>query len=266
MAKAIYQFLIMVILFFAAWFGLSRIDYVKIFHLDTVSTKVEKKIGKMVMKTIRKTNKTIEKESVQAILDKIRDRIEEGNELYSGDEIHVHLVVSDDVNAFALPGNHLIVYTGLLRRCDSASELCGVMGHEIGHLRLNHVMKRLAGELGIAVVTSVATNGNTQAATQIVKMLSSSAFQRQQESDADAYSVDCMMRAHINPRGFANFMQKVAKMQEDMPKAMEWISSHPDSKERADAIRDLYSDSDVTYEPVLTQEEWDQLKKAARDY
>ncbi len=252
----------MAAIFFAAWFGLSQVDYVKIFHLSNLSKKTEKKLGEVIMKTIERTHDEIDDDSTKAMLDKITRRICEDN-VIDPDDIHVHLVESSDVNAFALPGNHLVIYSGLVKRCDSASELCGVMAHEIGHMQLNHVMKRLAGELGIAMLASVATNGNSQVAEQIIKLLSSSAFERSQESDADRFAVDCLLQARINPRGFANFMLKIAKLH-DLPEEAEWISSHPDSKKRAEAIRAQYSTQHVTYLPVVSDEEWGVLKDAVR--
>jgi beta-barrel assembly-enhancing protease len=263
MGKVILQFIAMAAIFFAAWFGLSRIDYVKIFHLNNLSKKTEKKLVEVIMKTIEKTHDEIDDDSTKALLDRITRRICEDN-IIDHENIHVHLVESSDINAFALPGNHLIIYSGLIKRCDSVSELCGVMAHEIGHMQLNHVMKRLAGEMGIAVLASVATNGNSQVAAQIIKLLSSSAFERSQESDADKFAVDCLLQAHIDPRGFANFMMKIARLH-DLPEEMEWISSHPDSKKRAEAIRAQYASSHVTYIPVISDEEWESLKDAARN-
>ncbi len=262
MGKVILQFLAIVFAFFAAWFLLSRIDYVKQLHLNGISKRMEKKIGDVIMETLEHTHKKKGKnDPAQATLDKIKDRLCDGD----GNDIQVHLIESSDINAFALPGNHLIVYTGLIKRCDSVQELCGVMAHEIGHMRLRHVMKRLGSELGIAVIASVAS-GNSQVAARIIKMLSSSAFERKQESEADEFAVTCLLEAKINPKGFANFMMKIAKIQSGIPEEMEWISSHPDSKKRAEAIRSLYdSDRIVNGEEVVTEEEWEALKEAAAD-
>jgi len=263
MVKALLQFLLMAAIFFAAWFGLSKIDYVRLFHLSGINKKTEKKLGDVIMKTIERTQDEVDDEDALKLMDKIKTRVCEANVIDPAD-IHVHLVESSEVNAFALPGNHLVVYTGLIGRCDSVSELCGVMAHEIGHMQLNHVMKRLAGEVGITLLVSVATNGNSKVIEKIIKLLSSTAFERSQESDADKFAVECLLQARINPKGFADFMLKIAKLH-DMPEEAEWISSHPDSKKRAEAIRQLYATSKVVYEPAITEEEWTTLKSAVRD-
>ena len=53
----------------------------------------------------------------------------------------------DEINAFAIPGGHIFVYTGLLRNIESTSELAGVLAHEIAHITLYHgVNKMVQGE------------------------------------------------------------------------------------------------------------------------
>ncbi|GAA4467233.1 hypothetical protein GCM10023093_22740 [Nemorincola caseinilytica] len=260
MEKALFQFMAIVAIFLMVWFGLSKVDYVRIFRLQNMSKRTEKKIGELVMRTIERTEDVIKDDSTQVILNKIRDRISSGSNAPTN--IQVHLVRKGDVNAFALPGNHLIIYTGLITRCDSAEELCGVMAHEIGHITLDHVIKRLGSELGISVLASMASGGNTATVAQVIKTLSSSAFERGQESEADAFAVNCLQKARVSPEGFAVFMNKMAKMQEDIPKQMEWISSHPDSRNRVVAIRDLIKENG-SYTPVLTEEEWQILRRAA---
>lgn len=260
MEKAFFQFLAIVVIFFSVWFGLSKVDYVRIFHLQNMSKRTEKKIGELVMRTIERTEEVIKNDSAQVVLDRIKKRISSGNANVPPN-IQVHLVRKGDVNAFALPGNHLIIYSGLIERCDSAEELCGVMAHEIGHITLDHVIKRLGSELGITVLTTLASNGNAATVARVIKSLSSSAFERGQESEADAFAVNTLQKAGVNPEGFAVFMNKMADIYKDIPKEMEWISSHPDSRNRVVAIRGLIR-NDANYTPVITEEEWQILKRA----
>lgn len=260
MGKALLQLAVIVLVFFALWFGLSRIDYVKKFHLNELSKKTEKKLGDVLMETIDDEDGKIENDSAQVILNKLKERICIANGI-NKDEINIHLVESSNINAFALPGNNLVIYSNLIVECDSASELCGVMAHEIGHMQLNHVMKRLAGEIGITLLASVATNGNSQVASRIVRTLSTSAFEREQESEADKFAVKCLQKAHIDPRGFSGFMLKLADAHSGIPEQLEWISSHPDSKKRADAILHQYMSPISGYSAPISQEEWEILKR-----
>ena len=261
MGKALMQFSILVAVFLAVWFGLSHIDYVKRFHLVGLSKKTEKKIGELIMDGVKKDNREIETDSAVAVLDQVKERLCKENGIDS-DDIHLHLIHSNIVNAFALPGNHIVIYTGLVKECDSASELCGVISHEMGHLVLNHVMKRVLNEVGIGVLATIATNGNSAAVAQIIKTLSSTAFERKQESEADAQGVKFLEKARINPRGFSDFMLKMAN-KSGMPRQLVWLSTHPDSKERAETILSLISATHQPYKPILTDNSWDALKNAA---
>ncbi len=262
MKKVFFQFLVLVILFLTLFGGLSSIDFMKYWHLQSINRRTEDKIGQLVIDGIKKSNKEINNDSVQVVLNTIKSRICIANSISPAD-IAIHLVRSDEVNAFAIPGHHIIIYTGLIDRCDSVSELCGVIGHEMGHIQLNHVMKRLLNELGIGLLAAVASNGNSAVIGQIIKILSSTAFARKQESEADKISVRYLEQAHINPKGFANIMLKLADMHAGIPKEMEWISTHPDSKKRADTILSIIHADQSNYTPVLTGSEWLVLKNTA---
>ncbi|MCX8473257.1 MAG: M48 family metalloprotease, partial [Sediminibacterium sp.] len=63
--------------------------------------------------------------------------------------IIVHVLNKDEINAFALPNGHLIIYSGLIHNSDNQEELTGVISHEIAHIELNHVMKKLVKEIGL---------------------------------------------------------------------------------------------------------------------
>ena len=234
-------------------------------HLQGISRKTENKIGKIIIDGLKKSNQEIDDDSVAHVLDVIKNRLCTANAIPPG-AITIHLIHNDQVNAFSLPGHHILIYTGLINHCDSVSELCGVISHEMGHIQLNHVMKRLVNEIGITVLASVASNGNSQVVGKIIQILSSSAFERKQESDADAAGVRYLEHAHINPKGFVNIMLKFADIQSEVPSEMEWISSHPDSKKRAAIIQSLIDTNSVNYVPVIDINDWQLLKDASEDH
>jgi len=262
MGKIMLQFSVLVLLFLSTFFLLGKIDFMNHFEVKKISKETEDKLGNLIMESIRKTNTENETDSVKMVLDSIKNRICKANSIDPAD-IHLHLINSDVVNAFALPGNHIVVYTGLIKHCDSVSELCGVLSHEIGHLQLHHVIKRLASEVTIGVLATAAGNGNSAVITHLIKLFSSSAFERKQESDADVAGLKYLEQAHINPRGFINIMEKFADMQAGTPKQMEWISSHPDSRSRAGKLISLLTTYHTTFTPVITDDNWQILKDAS---
>ncbi len=258
MNKVLFQFSVLVVLFFTSWFLLSKIDFVKHIHVDQFGKINEHKIGDLIIDNIKKTNKEIETDSVVQVLNEMKNKICRSNHIDSS-AIKIHLLDDGVINAFTLPDKHMIIYTGLLKYCDSPSELAGIMAHEIGHMEHGHIMKRLVKEMGIAVVLSIG-GGNSEILQRIVKTISSTAFDRKQESEADVAAVGYLNNAHIDPKGLADFLLRLSDDNIGMPRQLEWMSTHPDSKDRAREIMKLKGNAGITYIPVVNDEQWKRLK------
>jgi predicted Zn-dependent protease len=65
----------------------------------------------------------------------------EANQL-DPNSVQVHLVNNDEINAFAMPGGHILIHSGLVQTLESPEELAGVLGHEVAHVQLNHISKK----------------------------------------------------------------------------------------------------------------------------
>jgi len=260
--KTILQGLAIVAGVFLLWLGFSQIDFMRIFHVRQLSGKTEAKLGQMIWENVSRTENVVENDTIQKDLDSIVARIGTANHL-DYEKIKIHLVRTGELNAFALPGGHLVVYTGLIDKCENASQLAGVIGHEMAHIEKNHVTRKLIKEFGLSLLVSAGTGGNSpQVAGQIAKVLSSSAYDRSLESEADMTSAEYMLRANIDPRQLARFMRIMAK--NDMPGAMYWIANHPESEARARAIIDFMDGKHCSPEPVLSNAQWKILKAASK--
>jgi len=91
-------------------------------------------------------------------------------------------------------------------------------------------------------------------------MLSSSAFDRSLEKEADIKAVDYLVNANLNPEPFAYFLYKLSETENEAAKYLTWISTHPDSKERAEYIIEYGKGKKTQYKPVLSIDTWDKLK------
>jgi beta-barrel assembly-enhancing protease len=259
--KLVLQGLTLVALFFATWFVLSRFDWLTILHVEEVTDKTEAKLGDLFWEVFQKTEKENKKPIVKASVDSLVTHICKANDI-DPQSINVHVLDKDDVNAFALPNGYLIVYTGLITACENQEELCGVLGHEIAHIRLKHIMKKLVKEVGLSVLISMtAGNGGGEMIAQTAKMLSSSAFDRSLEKEADIKSVDFLINARINPEPFADFLYRLSNTPEEIATYTGWISTHPESKERAAYILEYLAGKDENYTSVLTTETWEKLQE-----
>ena len=258
--KIILPGFIILIAFFGLFLALSQVDFVSYFHVKEIRSSSENKIGDLIWEEISSTSDVISNDSITETLDKLIAPICEKNNIEK-DSLKIHIVVNDDINAFALPDNHLVVFTGLIKECKNQEALQGVLGHEIAHIANNHVMKKLSKEIGLSVLLSATTGGKGSAVVkEILKSLSSSAYDRTLEKEADMASVDYLLKADINPEPFADFMFELAQ-QKDLSDSLYWISSHPESEERAKYILEYLKDKKYKKIPTISEINWDNYKK-----
>lgn len=149
------------------------------------------------------------------------------------------VVVDDDktVNAFAIPGGTIYIYTGLLKRAANEAEVMGVLGHEVAHVTNRHVAQRLVAIYGISAVASMALGESPSTLAQIVANVAANGFllkySRDAEREADRYGVAYSARAGYDPSGFITFFQK---MESGGPA---FLASHPAPEERIENTRAL---------------------------
>ena len=173
--KIILPGLLLIVAFFGLFYGLSQIDWVNEFHVKQIRSSSENKIGDLIWEEISSTEKVIFNDSISKTLDKLIEPICKNNKI-ERDSLKIHIIEKEDINAFALPNNHLVVYTGLITECKNQEALQGVLGHEIAHIENNHVMKKLSKEIGLSVLLSASTGGKSSVVVkEILKSLSSSA-------------------------------------------------------------------------------------------
>jgi predicted Zn-dependent protease len=206
-------------------------------------------------------NDEITDDSMVSPLDSLITRICERNDIDRG-KIKLHLVDKDEINAFALPDDHMVVFSGLIEECQNEAELCGVLAHELAHLEKGHIMEKLVKEIGLSVLLSMTSgNGNPEMIRQAVKVLTSSAYDRSLETEADLAGADYLMQAGINPESFANFMFRMAANEKHLPEHLFWISTHPGSEERTKAILDYVAGRKFNEEPILDSTQWTFFKE-----
>jgi predicted Zn-dependent protease len=145
--------------------------------------------------------------------------------------ITVDVVRQGQPNALALPGNHILVFEGLIADAEAPEMLAGVLAHEIAHLDLDHPTRRIVEQLGLGAIVTIAFGGSDIGnAGLLLAMLS---YSRESESEADDRAIELLKAAGIRTDGLARFFEKIdAAHSLDVP---DWLSTHPDLAARAAA-------------------------------
>lgn len=141
-------------------------------------------------------------------------------------------------NAFALPGDIIVVTDQLVTLSRHDDEVAGVLAHELGHLRLNHSMRGMlessAAALIVAAITGDIASTSTLAATAPTLLLQSK-FSRDNESEADRFALDLMRRAGMDSAYLAEILERIRGSRKGSVPA--FLASHPATEERVAAAR-----------------------------
>ncbi|PCH97546.1 MAG: peptidase [Gammaproteobacteria bacterium] len=148
---------------------------------------------------------------------------------------------SEQVNAFALPGGKIGVYTGILNVTENQDQLAAIIGHEIGHVLERHSNERLSANkisnVGLMVAaialgaSDVDNKGLWVAGLGIgVQYGVIMPYSRSHESEADIVGQDLMARSGFEPEASVQLWQNMAKLSKDAPP--EFMSTHPSNETR----------------------------------
>ena len=147
------------------------------------------------------------------------------------------LVSNDVVNAFALPGGRVVVFTGLLKKAESGEEVAGVLSHEISHVLERHGVERIVKQLGIVAVAAILfgdQQGLIGLAQQLGVELLTLRFSREQETEADLVGLRLLYDARIAPDGMVRFFERLSERDKGQ---VELFSTHPMSAIRAARLK-----------------------------
>jgi predicted Zn-dependent protease len=152
-------------------------------------------------------------------------------------QFQVTVVRKNVVNAFALPGGYIIVYTGLIKTATAPEEVAGVLSHELNHVLLRHALKGVVKNVGfMAGVTLVA--GGQEAVMRLLRRLvielTTLQFSREQEMEADLSGLRLLQQAKISAAGLIAFFERLANRDQA---AVELLSTHPMSTARAERLK-----------------------------
>ncbi|MBO0356596.1 M48 family metalloprotease [Hymenobacter sp. BT186] len=147
-------------------------------------------------------------------------------------------IIKDDAtqNAFATPGGHIYVFSGLIKFLDNENQLAGVLGHEIAHADRRHSSQLMQKQYGIGLLTSIVLGNNPNQLVQLASGIGQLKFSRTYEVEADKYSTIYLNGTRYYAcDGAAGFFIKAEK--QGGGGTPEFLSTHPNPGSRVTNIQ-----------------------------
>ncbi|EQA34770.1 peptidase, M48 family [Leptospira inadai serovar Lyme str. 10] len=187
---------------------------------------------------------------INRMVDTIGKRLKDPADPFTYDIV----VVQDNItNAFALPGGNIIIFTNLLSTMESPEELAGVIAHEMAHVRRRHGTRNEIRYLGNFLFLSLAIGSGFEGVEFIENMdtfyeltsaaLFSQKFSREFEMEADLEALENLKKSNITVEGLLHWFERLKitlarkEKEESSMNIPDFLSSHPPTDERIDAIR-----------------------------
>lgn len=170
---------------------------------------------------------------------------------------------SDLINAFALPGGKIGVYTAILNIAKTQDQLAAVLGHEVGHVIKKHGKQRIQTQIvtvgGLKVLeglvgTSPTVLGALGIGAQYGVILP---FTRSQESEADVVGLNLMAKAGFNPEGAIELWENMKSATGN--RIPELLSTHPAPDTRIKELKEYFPKAYAIYNATTNKDKKCQL-------
>lgn len=148
------------------------------------------------------------------------------------------VIESEEINAVALPGGVIAVFSGLLESAEREDELLFVLAHELGHFHNRDHLAGFGRGLVMVLLSSLLTGDDSLVTGWILKSVEfvERSFSRDQERAADRFGIDLVLRAGGDISAAVDFMRRVEKTTEPSL-VRRWWGSHPEPGERIETFR-----------------------------
>jgi len=214
-------------------------------EFNLISTEKEIQLGGQLSAEVEKQETVLDNVEMQAYVGEIGAGLARFATRQDIEYTFTVIDAPDKVNAFALPGGYMYIYTGLMKICDNEAELAGVMAHEIGHVSGYHHGESISRQYGYNLVMSIILGEDAGALAQLGAQIMGTAgamfYSRENEREADSIGIDLLVRAGYNPGAMVGFMGKL--LAEDRKRGggrgLPIFASHPPTEERIERLRTL---------------------------
>ena len=155
----------------------------------------------------------------------------------NGVQFKFHILEYPEPNAFALPGGHIVVTTGLLKLADTPEELLGVIAHESAHVTRRHALRHEISGKGPVYIVQILSGGRSRALEALAypsELLAYESFSQEYEREADSVGWNYLVAAGINPHGMIDMFRKLEAQTGNLKGRLDYpaFESHPALEKR----------------------------------
>ncbi|MGD9018772.1 MAG: M48 family metallopeptidase [Desulfuromonadales bacterium] len=180
----------------------------------------------------------LENEPLQRIIQPLLDNLPADSPLREYD-FYVQMVDNEQINALALPGGQIVVFSGLVEQAESENEVAMVLAHELGHFAHRDHLRRLGRGLGLTVAAIVLFGEDSAVSNLASKffLVGESHYSREQESAADRFGLELLVAGYGHAGGATDFFARVGK---DAGSRIPYLlASHPHPGDRVRELQGL---------------------------
>ncbi|MCA1904198.1 MAG: M48 family metallopeptidase [Cyanobacteria bacterium KgW148] len=213
-----------------------------------IPPKLEAQLGSVLIKEFEAK---AEAGSIQNKLNELQDRLEVKQSAKERRDLKVIYLPSETVNAFAIPGDRIIIFRGLLDKVTSENELMMILGHEMGHFVNRDHLRGIARSLSFQIVLSLlfGDSSRLQSVGSLASAVSQARFSQNQELAADRVGLDLLVKTYGHGGGATDFFERLA--QDRSAGALAFVSTHPQPADRVKQLRQIMKERGYRIEPVV---------------
>lgn len=216
-------------------------------------------IGEQVIASMTSSYKTCTAPAGSAALDRLVKRLSAaagGNAKFT-----VKVVDWNLLNAFAAPGEQIVLTRRIIQEAKGPDEIAGVLAHEMGHGIHLHPESSLVRVIGLTAALELMMGGGGGTLANLGVLLTQLSYTREGEREADATGLKMLRTAEIAPAGVIAFFERLEKLEGEKgskgPSAFDILRSHPRSSERA---REAAKGAPYPATPALSAQDWQALR------
>jgi Zn-dependent protease with chaperone function len=198
-----------------------------------VSPETEKKLAALFIGMVKESEDVADKtRAVQTLVDHLQKQCVQLPYTF-----RVHVRDAAIINALAMPGGHIVIFTGLLEKIGSENELAFILAHEMGHYAHRDHLRGF-GRSMVFMTVAASLFGADSGVSRIVGQavgLTEMNFSRDQETWADEFALDTVHCFYGHVAGATDFFRKIPKAQ-DPGIFGHYFASHPENQRRIDHL------------------------------